>query len=140
LPPTWSAPESGQTNQDIPESTYWPIQTLKYLARFPHEHDTWLGLNHTIPNGDPPVPFGDSTNLSGMMLILPIMLSDAFTQLKLPGKMINFYLLFPLYPEEMEFKLKNGADALMGRLNKAGTSPIVDVGRKNVCRKRFGLL
>ena len=35
------------------ERNYWPIRLLKTLARLPHKHNTWLGLAHTVPNGDP---------------------------------------------------------------------------------------
>ena len=34
------------------ERWYWPVRQLKYLARLPHKHATWLGFGHTIPNGD----------------------------------------------------------------------------------------
>jgi Suppressor of fused protein (SUFU) len=38
------------------EESYWPVRSLKQFARFPHEFKTWLWLNHTIPNGNPPAP------------------------------------------------------------------------------------
>lgn len=140
LPPDWPInPKPGRTNADIPENTYWPVRSLQFLTRFPHEYDTWLGPSHTIPNGDPPAPFADNTGFSGMMLIWPVTLPEAFARLELPEKTLNFYLLFPLYREEMEYKLKKGSDALLNRLNKAGISPVVDIKRKNACAKRFGL-
>ena len=37
------------------EENYWPIRWLKKIARLPHRQDAWLGLGHTVPNGDPPV-------------------------------------------------------------------------------------
>lgn len=49
LPPFWPLDE--QSWRD--ERHYWPVRLLKTLGRLPHEYDTWLGVGHTIPNGDP---------------------------------------------------------------------------------------
>jgi Suppressor of fused protein (SUFU) len=61
LPASWDMPKVYDTMAD--EEHWWPIRCLKYLARFPHEYDTWLCENHTIPNGDPPEPFAGNTRL-----------------------------------------------------------------------------
>ncbi|MCD8279004.1 suppressor of fused domain protein, partial [Enterocloster citroniae] len=49
LPKEWNPGETGQLDSDIPDSQYWPIRLIKYLARFPHEYGTWLDWGHTIP-------------------------------------------------------------------------------------------
>ena len=41
---------AGSNPKDLPYERFWPIQMLKFLARFPHEYKTWLGWGHTIPN------------------------------------------------------------------------------------------
>jgi hypothetical protein len=108
LPPTWKVTQADFQN----EEHYWPLRWLKVLARLPHEYDTWLGVAHTVPNGDPPRPFAGNTQLCGMMLMQPSMLfSDAFIELHMnANKTVNFLSLIPLYREEMDFKLKHGAD------------------------------
>lgn len=35
LPGEWNPGETGQLDSDIPDSEYWPIRLIKYLARFP---------------------------------------------------------------------------------------------------------
>ena len=50
-------------------------------------------------------------------------------QMKSKGK-INFYQLFPLYKEELEYKQKYGTDALLDRFNK-DIIPIVNNKREN---------
>ena len=32
------------------------IDTMRWLAHFPHDYKTWVGSGHTIPNGTPPAP------------------------------------------------------------------------------------
>ncbi|RYY52219.1 MAG: suppressor of fused domain protein, partial [Chitinophagaceae bacterium] len=47
--------------------------------------------------------------------------------------------MLPLYAEEMDYKLKKGSDALLTQLDKYNIGEIIDVNRKNTCKKRFGL-
>lgn len=39
LPGSWPLSKEGMP----PEEAYWPIQMMKFMARFPHEYRTWLG-------------------------------------------------------------------------------------------------
>ena len=48
------------------------------------------------------------------------------------GKVINFYEIIPLYPEELQFKIENDADALFEKLNgKEIRYRILDINRKS---------
>jgi hypothetical protein len=130
LPPNW--PLTQEAFQD--EANYWPIRWLKMLARLPHEYNTWLGELHTIPNGDPPMPFAGDTGLCCMMLARPVLLPVGAWQLVVDAeKYVQFYCLMPLYREEMELKLREGADVLLERLDASGVTELLDIGRENVC-------
>lgn len=121
------------------EANYWPIRWLKILARFPHQYETWLGPLHTMPNGDPPEPFAENTKLCGIVLTPTDIFGDAASAMhRSDGNTVNFYCVLPIYKEEMDFKLNVGAEALLEKMAAAGIETVVDVGRKNVCRKRFG--
>jgi hypothetical protein len=135
LPPTWQVSEAAFEDPNY----YWPIRWLKYLARLPHEYDTWLGVGHSVPNGDPAEPFASNTKLCCAMLATPVLFEDAFIELEIrPGKVIQFLSLIPLYQEEIEFKLKHGGAALFERLGAVNVTELLDIQRKNVCRKWFG--
>jgi hypothetical protein len=69
----------------------------------------------------------------------PSLAPDEFRQLKLKKKTINFYALYPLYKEEMDYKLKRGADGLGEKLAEIEVSELLDPKRKNACKKKFGL-
>jgi hypothetical protein len=138
LPADWNMPKGYNTKTD--EEYWWPIRCLKYLARLPHEYDTWLAEGHTIPNGDPPEPFANNTQLCCALLTPPLLFGAEFMSLKIrEDKTINFYALLPIYKEEMEFKLKHGGEQLYDRFDQAGINELLDINRKNVCRKRFGI-
>ena len=51
------------------------------------------------------------------------------------GRVIRFWSLVPVYREEMDLKLKQGADALLERFDNAGITELVDPVRPNVAKK-----
>lgn len=136
LPPEW--PLSEKAFED--ENNYWPIRLLKTLARFPHEYETWLFASHSLPNGDPPEPFADNTRFCCSLIMSPVLFEEGFGQLRINSeKTIHFLSLVPIYKEEMDFKLKKGFDALVDRLDKYKVNELLDLGRKNTCKKFLGL-
>ena len=115
------------------EENYWPFRMLKFLARFPHQYHSWLCAGHTMPNGDPAQPYAANTRMDGVMLSKPTTVDAGFQKLQIsPDKVINFYALHPLYPEEMNLKLARGAEALDSLFAAAGFSEILIPNRKSV--------
>ncbi|MCG8697063.1 MAG: suppressor of fused domain protein [Bacteroidales bacterium] len=138
LPQNWKLTEEDFKN----ENYYWPLRSLKFLAHFPHEYDTWLGWGHTIPYGNPPAPFADNNNFNTIALLPPIEFGEEFPQLKLENKTINFFSLIPLYQEEVQLKLDKGIEALFDDFEKHNVTDVIDINRPNVAlrkKKRFGL-
>lgn len=135
LPPEW--PMNSEAFED--ESVYWPLRLLKFLARFPHEYDTWLWLGHTVPHGDPPEPFAPDTELCGAIVLPPVLGPDGFERAEAAGRDINVHAVIPLHADEMELKLRKGSDALVERLDQAGLSELLDPGRVSVASRRRGL-
>lgn len=133
LPEGWKISEGDFYN----EKNYWPIRWLKYLARFPHEYNTWLSYGHTIPNGDPAEPFARNTALNTMVLLPTILFGEGFHMLELPDKAINFYTLIPLYSEEVKLKMNKGVEALFEGFDKFGVNDIVQVDRPNTVREKI---
>ena len=56
------------------------IDTMRWLAHFPHDQKTWIGAFHTIPNGNPPEPLWGSRVLDTIFLLPPIVKKDADLQ------------------------------------------------------------
>ncbi|HEL2958792.1 TPA: suppressor of fused domain protein [Stenotrophomonas maltophilia] len=136
LPADW--PISQDAFED--ERNYWPVRLLKGLARLPHEYDTWLGFGHTIPNGHPSEPYAPGVGFDGAIVLPPVTTPEDFAELALEdGKVISFMTIIPLYPEEMDLKLKKGAEALLDRFDAKNIQDVIEPGRVNVARKRFGL-
>ncbi len=117
------------------ERWYWPIRWLKRLARLPHEYDTFLAPGHTIPNGEPPVPFAPDTELCCWLVAPPLLCPPEFRELRFSRETtIRFYAILPLYREEKDLKLERGVDELYDLLDEAGATELIAPRRPNLCR------
>lgn len=127
LPPAW--PLTAKALQDL--NTAWPIHWLRKLARYPHDHNTWLGGSAVvIANEEPPQPLASNTKLS---CILAMTEPSAFGWLTLAdGKRIAFYTLIPLYVEERDLEKKHGTQHLIQLFDQHRIPTYVDVQRPNV--------
>ena len=130
-------PQDGEAS----EAWYWPIRLLKYLARFPHDFDTWLGFGHTIPNGDPPQPLAAGTKLCAAMLLPPIGVPEEAQLVRLPdGDLVNLYVVHALHQEELSLKLDRGLDPLLDAFDRHEVSEVLDPKRRNAARRGlFGI-
>lgn len=132
LPRDWPLTQADFQN----EANYWPLRWLKVVGRLPHEYQTWIGWGHTIPNGDPPQPIAN-TKFAGVMLTPPFQLPPEFFTLKAEdGEEVSFYMITPLYAEELELKLAKGADEVEKRFEEQGIGYVLDSNRPNVAMKR----
>lgn len=132
LPPDWAElGEESQVKIDMTdERKYWPIRLLKGLARLPHEFGTWLGVGHTVPNGNPPVRYAEGVPFDGVVLMPPMsLLGDNWRVPSDDGREVQLLVPVPLYAAEMDYKLRHGLDALLGELEKVGVSELVDTSR-----------
>jgi len=131
LPGDWQVGDVNTPPQELPYRYMWPFVMLKFLARFPHAYKTWLAHGHTIPNGPDYAPLDDSVGFGGVELSWG---DGPLGTLKTKdGKTINFYEVIPAYKEEIEYKLKYGADALLKKLTDAGVGHVLDIHRPNTC-------
>lgn len=125
LPPTWNI-------KSDKEEDYWPIRQLKVLARLPIQCNTWLGYGHTVSSDAENSAYADNTKFCSMMLLSAVNKNYEKLDLRINtiGK-INFYQLFPLYEEELEYKRNNDANALLDLFDDDDIMPVVNINRKN---------
>lgn len=116
----------------VSDAVHIDVHFVKPTKEFPFARLVTSGM------GDLPmkVPEGaDQPRYVELMATLP----EAFHTLAIsPQKSIRFFAVAPLYGEEMELKLRSGADKLLDKLGRANVSDVIDPGRANAARKRFG--
>lgn len=131
LPPTWNV----KSNK---EEDYWPIRYLKILARLPLNCNTWLGLGHTVSSNENNDPFAQNTNFCSILLLNGTNKNYETLDLRLKnGKKINFYQLFPLYLNELNYKQENSFQMLLDLFDDDDIVPVINIERKNYCQNKF---
>ena len=125
LPKDWNI-NSGE------DEDYWPIRTLKDVARLPIWYETWLGFGHTTQSDEEGSPYASNTRFNSVVLNFAENRKGDIRLIMPSGKVVNFYEIIPLYPEELEFKMENDADALFEKFNEKGIQyRVLDLNRKS---------
>jgi len=118
-------PANWQYEQLADPNCRWPLKWLQKMAQYPHQDRTWLGGPLTIvANDDPPKPLAPNTKMTSLLL----MAEKSFQ--RTDGKEVQLYRMLPLYTEERNLELREGAAALMQALDRYKISLVVDMGRK----------
>ena len=113
LPPDWN-PESKESQEN------WPIELLRYLARFPIIESTWLGYGHSVQNG---TPYADNTLLAGCVLLGVQDAPEGAAVCKLSdGSWVGFYQVIPLTENELEYKIQHSTDEMLEEENQEATA------------------
>ncbi len=77
-------------------------------------------------------PFAENTKLNTIMLVNASNLLYEKLDLRLSsGKKINFYQMFPIYQEELEYKTKHSFGELLDLFSDEDLFPLLNISRKN---------
>ena len=118
------------------EEDFWPIRMLKTIARLTVNTEDWLCYSHTIQLTQDGRPVAENTGFNSCALLFSAGKNGQMVKpLKLGffGKKVAFYQLYPLYPEELKFKLEHSIDELIDRLDTE-ENLIINIHRKNFCK------
>ena len=127
LPPTWNIKSDKKED-------YWPIGTLKTIARLPILENSWLGFGHTVSSDSKNASYASNTKFCSMLLLSALNKEYNKVILDLNNKkIINFYQLFPLYEEELKYKLKTSTQDFLNLIDDKDITPVIDINRKNYC-------
>ena len=120
------------------EEYYWPIRMLKTIARLPINEDGWLYISHSVNLTKDGSPVAENTKFNSCMLLPSVGKDGQFVEplkMGLFGKKIAFYQIYPLYQEELEYKLEHSFDELIERIDDEDLSNhVINIHRKNYCK------
>ena len=120
----------GKVTGDNPND--WLIAMLKEAARFPHHYDTWLSIGHTLQATADMEPYTENTSYTGIVILPSVTFDEEFTLVQSGENLINIYSVFPLYADEMNYKIENGYNALLDKLIEKNAKEIFDENRVNL--------
>ena len=118
------------------EENWWPMRMLKRAARLTVDTDDYLYITHSVQVEEDGSPVAENTQFNSFVLMPSIGKEGQVVEplkLSLFGKKVAFYQLFPLYPEELKFKLEHGFDELVELFQEE--SMVVNTHRKNYCKE-----
>lgn len=109
------------------------ISTLRWIAHFPHNAESWLGRGHTMPNGNPPEPFWGSKELDTLLFMPPIVVKDQSLpfELQIEGQPVHFLWVVPLTTAECNYKLEKGFNAILDLFDRNRHPHVFDPTRKS---------
>ena len=123
LPPSWSL-----DFDTYGDRAFWPMRTLKDVARAVLANGFPLNPGETLAFGDPPDPLAAHTHLSAVLIagtfepppfgLIPTRMGD-----------VELLTIIPITTPELRYKQEHGTHALMDRLGEARVDPIVDADR-----------
>lgn len=120
------------------EEYWWPVRMLKTVARLPVRTNDWLYLGHTVNLTGDGSPVAENTKFNSCALFVSVGKdSQVVEPLKLGwfGKKVAFYQLYPLYQEELAYKLEHSFDDLIERIDDNDLfNHVVNIHRKNYCK------
>lgn len=109
----------------------WPFFWLKQIAHRPFEENEWVTQGSLIPTGR---PLDAAGNFRGILLAMAAARENCSGRLLLPdGRVLNFYQLYPVRQEEMDYVSHRGTWPLWRRMMRADILPVVDLNRKSCC-------
>ena len=115
------------------DTSYWPVKILKTAARLPIMCKTWLGFGHTVQYDEDITQCYPGTNFNSFLVSEFTENNKRSLTAQLPsGKLVNFYQLIPLYPQELEYALNNSSIELLDKLEQQKHFEVIDPNRKTV--------
>jgi hypothetical protein len=122
----------------------WILNMLRQAATFPHIENTWLGIGHGLQGNMDGSPYDDRTEFIGGMVLPSVTFDKDFTKIPLGDSCaINIYSFFPLYRNELDYKIANNYQAMLDLLTKKNMTEVFLPGRENLLspdkKKRFKL-
>ena len=126
LPKDWDF----KSDKDI---NYWPIKLLKDVARLPIWYDTWLSYGHTTQYDEEGSSYASNTRFNSVVLNYASNSKGDIRLIMSNNRVINFYEIILLYPEELAFKLETDADTLFNKFLEKGIDyKVIDINRKSI--------
>ena len=111
LPKDWNI-NSGE------DTDYWPIKTLKDVARLPIWCNTWLSYGHTTQSDEEGSAYAPNTRFNSVVLNYA------------ENRKGDIRLVMP--SGKVMFKMENGADALFEKFEEMGIQyRVVDINRRS---------
>jgi hypothetical protein len=119
------------------ENGKWVVEWIQKLAKHCIEKETWYGIGHTFPNGNPAIPLSNTMKQKYLMLNAPYFLEKELTPIISEGKTIHFLGIIPIFEDEMDYKMGKGTYKLLQKIEGKGVSELLDDYRMSCLKSKW---
>ena len=119
------------------ENGKWVIKWIQKLAKYCIEKQTWYGIGHTFPNGNPALPLSNTMKQKYLMLNAPYFLEKELIPIQDEGKSIHFLGIIPIFEDEMDYKMGKGTYKLLQKIEGKGISELLDDYRMSCLKTKW---
>lgn len=115
----------------------WVIEWIQKLAKHCIEKETWYGIGHTFPNGNPASPLSNTMKQKYLMLNAPYFLEKELSPIQTEDKEIHFLGIIPIFEDEMDYKMGKGTYKLLQKIEGKGVSELLDDYRMSCLKSKW---
>lgn len=115
----------------------WVIEWIQKLAKHCVEKETWYGIGHTFPNGNPAIPLSNTMKQKYLMLNAPYFLEKELSPIQTEDKEIHFLGIIPIFEDEMDYKMGKGTYKLLQKIEGKGVSELLDDYRMSCLKSKW---
>lgn len=127
LPADWPMDEDALED----DAWAWPIEMLRALGKLPYAHGVAFDFGLCTDNRTLPFDMAKDSGFAALLLAPPVTIPDAFWCLEAAnGKVIDFFGVVMLYPQELEHARFEGVVSLARALDKLSVNEMLQVGRQ----------
>lgn len=110
----------------------WIIHMLRYIAKFPHLVSNYVDYGHFVPAGaEEDDTWGPLTKFGAAVMLRSVTLWDELVNLQVGDNLIRVLSVFPLYTEELTYRMEHGLPAFLDKITEVQLSEQLDVNRPN---------
>jgi len=131
LPSYWDLEDETNPNFN------WVWTWIQRLTHFVLEKQTWFGVGHTIPAGNPPAPLSATMKQNHFFFSAPVFLQHSLKPLKISEKEVHFLAIIPIFEDEMDFKLGKGTFKFQRKLAQQNITELLDDYRMTALRNKW---
>lgn len=131
LPSYWDI-----NDKDNP-SMNWVLPWIQKLAAHLVDKQTWYGVGHTFPNGNPAEPISPTMKQKYFLLNSPTYFSEELKPLAVEGKTIEFLGVVPIFEDELDYKMGKGTYKLQKKFLDKNITELLDDYRMSTLKNKW---
>jgi hypothetical protein len=115
----------------------WVKPWIQKLAKHLIEKQTWYGVGHTFPNGNPVEAISPTMKQKYFLLNVPTFMAEELQPMELDGKTVEFLAIVPIFEDELDYKMGKGTYKLQKKFLDKNITELLDDYRMSTLKNKW---